>query len=54
MGSENNNLQATQGQTRLLLALWDLAGTEDKVAKGKLNERSCLHLSQNTMQNCNY
>jgi hypothetical protein len=39
MGSGNNNLQATQVQTRLLLALWDLAGTENKVTKGKLNER---------------
>ena len=39
MGSDNNRLQATQVQTRLLLALWDLAGTENKVAKGKLNER---------------
>jgi hypothetical protein len=39
MGSGNNNLQATQVQTRLLLALWDLAGTENKVPKGKLNER---------------
>jgi hypothetical protein len=40
MGSRNKNLQATQVQTRLLLALWDLAGTEKKVTKGKLNDRA--------------
>ncbi|PAX51940.1 hypothetical protein [Brunnivagina elsteri] len=40
MGSDNNRLQATKVQTRLLLALWGLAGTENKVTKGKLSDRA--------------
>ncbi|MCM0590863.1 MAG: hypothetical protein HEQ35_18095 [Gloeotrichia echinulata IR180] len=37
MASVKNSLQTT---TRLLLALWDLGGTEKKVLKGTLNDRS--------------
>jgi hypothetical protein len=40
MSSVNNRLQATQVQNRLLLALWDLAGTGNKVTRGKLNDRA--------------
>lgn len=39
MGSGNNHLQVNKMQTRLLLALWDLAGTENQVTQGKLNKR---------------
>ncbi|AFZ04398.1 hypothetical protein [Calothrix sp. PCC 6303] len=40
MSSGNNRLQVTQVQTRLLLGLWDLSGTENKVTKGKLSDRA--------------
>jgi hypothetical protein len=39
MSSKNNNLQTVYDQTRLLLALWDLGGSEQKVARGKLTKR---------------
>lgn len=37
MASVKNSLEIT---TRLLLALWDLGGTENKVTKGTLNDRA--------------
>jgi hypothetical protein len=40
MSSGNNRLQVTQVRTRLLLGLWDLSGTENKVTKGKLSDRA--------------
>jgi hypothetical protein len=40
MSSGNNRLQVTQIQTRLLLGLWDLSGTENKVTKGRLSDRA--------------
>ena len=39
MGAGHNLLQATQAKTRLLLALWDLGGTQQEVKKGQLNKR---------------
>lgn len=39
MSSKSKDLQAIYAQTRLLLALWDLGGSEQKVAKGKLTKR---------------
>lgn len=40
MSSGNNHSQSHKVQTRLLLALWDLAGMENKVTQGKLNKRA--------------
>jgi hypothetical protein len=39
MGAGKNLLQATQAKTRLLLALWDLGGTQQEVKKGQLSKR---------------
>ncbi|MTJ55094.1 hypothetical protein FJR38_21690 [Anabaena sp. UHCC 0253] len=39
MSPKIQDLQVGYAQTRLLLALWDLGGTEQKVAKGKLSKR---------------
>jgi hypothetical protein len=39
MSSKTKDLQASYAKTRLLLALWDLGGCEQKVAKGKLGKR---------------
>ncbi|MFM2062617.1 MAG: hypothetical protein RLZZ507_2287 [Cyanobacteriota bacterium] len=39
MSSKTKDLQASYAKTRLLLALWDLGGCEQKVAKGKLSKR---------------
>ena len=39
MNAEQKNLHILYAQTRLLLALWDLAGSEQKAAKGKLTKR---------------
>ncbi len=39
MNAKKNNLQATQAQTRLLLALWDLGGAKQEVKKGELTKR---------------
>lgn len=35
MGAGKNLLQATQAKTRLLLALWDLGGTQQEVKKSQ-------------------
>ncbi|MBD2137124.1 hypothetical protein H6F32_05895 [Anabaena sp. FACHB-1237] len=39
MSSKTNDLQESYAKTRLLLALWDLGGCEEKVARGKLGKR---------------
>jgi hypothetical protein len=39
MGSGKNHLQATKTKIRLLLALWDLGGTQQEVTKGLLTKR---------------
>ena len=39
MTSQVKDLQASYVKTRLLLALWDLGGSEKKVARGKLTKR---------------
>ncbi|NET73680.1 MAG: hypothetical protein F6K62_22880 [Sphaerospermopsis sp. SIO1G2] len=39
MSSQVKDLQTSYVQTRLLLALWDLGGSEQKVARGKLTKR---------------
>ncbi|WP_353929142.1 hypothetical protein WJM97_12480 [Okeanomitos corallinicola TIOX110] len=39
MSPKIKDLQAGYAKTRLLLALWDLGGTEQKVARGKLSKR---------------
>lgn len=39
MSSKTRDLQASYAKTRLLLALWDLGGSQQKVAKGKLSKR---------------
>lgn len=39
MGFGKNNLRNSYTSTRLLLALWDLGGTQQEVAKGKLSDR---------------
>lgn len=39
MNSTKNSLQATPTKTRLLLALWDLGGTQQEVTKGLLTKR---------------
>lgn len=39
MTSKNRGLQTSYAKTRLLLALWDLGGSQQKVAKGKLSKR---------------
>ncbi|MBD2167931.1 hypothetical protein H6G04_26440 [Calothrix membranacea FACHB-236] len=40
MGTTKNNFQAAnQTKTRLLLALWDLGGTQQEVTKGLLAKR---------------
>jgi hypothetical protein len=42
MSPKTKDLQASYAQTRLLLALWDLGGSEQKVARGKLNDKMKL------------
>lgn len=42
MSSKTKDLQASYAKTRLLLALWDLGGCQQQVAKGKLNDRMKL------------
>ncbi len=42
MSSKTQDLQAIYAQTRLLLALWDLGGSQQKVARVKLNDRMKL------------
>ncbi|MBE9058034.1 hypothetical protein [Sphaerospermopsis sp. LEGE 08334] len=39
MSSKTKDLQVSYAKTRLLLALWDLGGSQHKVAKGKLTKR---------------
>ncbi|UKO96951.1 hypothetical protein [Nostoc sp. UHCC 0870] len=39
MGSVKDSLQTAKTKTRLLLALWDLGGTQQEVKKGQLNKR---------------
>ncbi|MFM6039078.1 MAG: hypothetical protein ACKPBB_15615 [Sphaerospermopsis kisseleviana] len=39
MSSKIKDLQASYAKTRLLLALWDLGASQQKVAKGKLGKR---------------
>ncbi|WP_066424383.1 hypothetical protein [Anabaena sp. 4-3] len=39
MGSGKDSLQSAKTKTRLLLALWDLGGTQQEVKKGQLNKR---------------
>jgi hypothetical protein len=39
MSSKTKDLQASYAKTRLLLALWDLGASQQKVAKGKLSKR---------------
>ncbi|TAE59044.1 MAG: hypothetical protein EAZ87_11165 [Nostocales cyanobacterium] len=39
MNSKVKDLQGSYVKTRLLLALWDLGGSQQKVAKGKLSKR---------------
>ncbi len=39
MSPKINDLQTGYAKTRLLLALWDLGGSQQKVAKGKLTKR---------------
>jgi hypothetical protein len=39
MNAQAKNLQALYAKTRLLLALWDLGGSQQNVARGKLRER---------------
>lgn len=40
MNSEKSSLQATQAQTRLLLALWDLGGEKQEVNRSEITERA--------------
>ena len=42
MNAQAKNLQTLYAKTRLLLALWDLGGSEQKVARGKLNDKMKL------------
>jgi hypothetical protein len=42
MSSKTKDLQAGYAQTRFLLALWDLGGSQQKVARGKLNDKMKL------------
>ncbi|QEI43540.1 hypothetical protein BMF77_04160 [Dolichospermum sp. UHCC 0315A] len=39
MNAQAKNLQTLYAKTRLLLALWDLGGSQQKVARGKLTKR---------------
>ncbi|MTJ32921.1 hypothetical protein [Aphanizomenon sp. UHCC 0183] len=39
MNAQAQNLQTLYAKTRLLLALWDLGGSQQKVARSKLRER---------------
>ncbi|MTJ12790.1 hypothetical protein FJR11_09340 [Anabaena sp. UHCC 0187] len=39
MNTQAKNLQTLYAKTRLLLALWDLGGSQQKVARGKLTKR---------------
>ncbi|MBS9383702.1 MAG: hypothetical protein HEQ24_05500 [Dolichospermum sp. BR01] len=39
MNAQAKNLQILYAKTRLLLALWDLGGSQQKVARGKLTKR---------------
>ncbi|MBE9239011.1 hypothetical protein IQ227_24065 [Anabaena aphanizomenioides LEGE 00250] len=39
MSSKTKDLQASYAKTLLLLALWDLGASQQKVAKGKLSKR---------------
>lgn len=39
MNAKKNHLQATQAQTRLLLALWDLGGAKQELKKGELTKQ---------------
>jgi hypothetical protein len=39
MSSKTKDLQVSYAKTRLLLALWDLGASQQKVAKGKLSKR---------------
>ena len=42
MNAQAKNLQTLYAKTRLLLALWDLGGSQQKVARGKLNDKMKL------------
>ncbi len=42
MSPKIQDLQAGYAKTRLLLALWDLGGNQQKVARGKLTKQDSV------------